>query len=70
LIWIVAKAAGRYPKVMVMGALGRCGSGAVDLLVKAGIPKCAENASISSIIPVSGKSFGLTAHIFFSFCQK
>ncbi|GAB7355584.1 hypothetical protein MBLNU459_g6052t2 [Dothideomycetes sp. NU459] len=30
--------AGRAPKCLVMGALGRCGRGAVDLLQKAGIP--------------------------------
>ncbi|KAE9992381.1 hypothetical protein EG327_009216 [Venturia inaequalis] len=29
---------GRQPKVLVMGALGRCGRGAVDLFVKAGLP--------------------------------
>jgi len=32
------KKAGRLPKCFVMGALGRCGRGAVDLLQKAGIP--------------------------------
>ncbi|RUS22974.1 hypothetical protein BC937DRAFT_94242 [Endogone sp. FLAS-F59071] len=30
---------GSYPKVMVMGALGRCGTGAVDFVAKAGIPQ-------------------------------
>ncbi|KAH3666924.1 hypothetical protein OGAPHI_003374 [Ogataea philodendri] len=34
----VAKA-GKYPKVLVIGALGRCGSGAVDLCRKVGIPE-------------------------------
>ncbi|KAL9554644.1 Saccharopine dehydrogenase [NADP(+), L-glutamate-forming] [Mucor bainieri] len=29
----------RYPTLMVMGALGRCGSGAVDFARKAGIPE-------------------------------
>jgi saccharopine dehydrogenase (NAD+, L-lysine-forming) len=29
----------RYPQVMVMGALGRCGTGACDLAVKVGIPE-------------------------------
>jgi saccharopine dehydrogenase (NAD+, L-lysine-forming) len=29
----------QYPNVMVMGALGRCGSGAVDFCRKAGIPE-------------------------------
>lgn len=29
---------GRKPRALVMGALGRCGRGAVDLLVKAGVP--------------------------------
>lgn len=29
----------QYPKLMVMGALGRCGSGAVDFARKAGIPE-------------------------------
>ncbi|KAM5345861.1 hypothetical protein ACJ41O_011722 [Fusarium nematophilum] len=33
------KALGRKPTAMVLGALGRCGSGAVDLFVKAGIPE-------------------------------
>lgn len=28
-----------YPKLMVMGARGRCGSGAVDFAIKVGIPK-------------------------------
>ncbi|KAJ3199648.1 Saccharopine dehydrogenase [Entophlyctis luteolus] len=32
---------GRLPRVMVMGALGRCGSGATDFLLSAGLP--AEN---------------------------
>ncbi|OIW23583.1 saccharopine dehydrogenase [Coniochaeta ligniaria NRRL 30616] len=31
--------AGREPRVIVIGALGRCGRGAVDLCVKAGIPE-------------------------------
>lgn len=29
---------GRKPKILVIGALGRCGSGAIDLLKKVGIP--------------------------------
>lgn len=29
---------GRTPRVLVIGALGRCGSGAVDMCLKAGIP--------------------------------
>ena len=33
---VVAKA-GRQPRVLVIGALGRCGRGAVDLCIKAGI---------------------------------
>ncbi|KAI5458611.1 hypothetical protein BGZ63DRAFT_391742 [Mariannaea sp. PMI_226] len=33
------KALGRKPTAMVLGALGRCGSGAVDLFKKAGIPE-------------------------------
>ncbi|KAF2841293.1 saccharopine dehydrogenase [Patellaria atrata CBS 101060] len=32
------KAIGRKPRVMVMGALGRCGGGACDLFVRADIP--------------------------------
>lgn len=32
-------AAGRSPRVIVIGALGRCGSGAVDALRKAGVPE-------------------------------
>ncbi|KAL2178767.1 uncharacterized protein P884DRAFT_291215 [Thermothelomyces heterothallicus CBS 202.75] len=34
-----AKKAGRLPRVIVIGALGRCGSGAVDALRKAGLPE-------------------------------
>jgi len=34
-----AQKAGRLPRVIVIGALGRCGSGAVDALRKAGIPE-------------------------------
>lgn len=30
--------AGKAPRVLVIGALGRCGSGAVDLCLKAGVP--------------------------------
>lgn len=30
-------AANRLPRVLVIGALGRCGRGAVDLCVKAGL---------------------------------
>ncbi|KAI9027938.1 saccharopine dehydrogenase [Hyaloraphidium curvatum] len=30
--------AGRYPEIMIMGALGRCGSGATDCARKVGIP--------------------------------
>ncbi|KAH6896668.1 hypothetical protein B0T10DRAFT_433186 [Thelonectria olida] len=33
------KVLGRKPTAFVLGALGRCGSGAVDLFVKAGIPE-------------------------------
>jgi saccharopine dehydrogenase (NAD+, L-lysine-forming) len=33
-----AKKAGRLPRVIVIGALGRCGSGAVSALQKAGLP--------------------------------
>jgi saccharopine dehydrogenase (NAD+, L-lysine-forming) len=36
----VAKTGGTLPSVMVMGALGRCGSGAVDLSKRVGIPEC------------------------------
>ena len=35
----VAKNGGSTPKVMVMGALGRCGSGAVDLSKRIGVPE-------------------------------
>lgn len=30
---------GKKPTVMVLGALGRCGRGAVDLFLKAGVPE-------------------------------
>ncbi|GAB7339402.1 hypothetical protein MBLNU457_6038t3 [Dothideomycetes sp. NU457] len=33
-----AKKVGRTPRCFVMGALGRCGRGAVDLLLKVGVP--------------------------------
>ena len=33
------KVAGRKPCAMIMGALGRCGRGACDLLIKAGVPQ-------------------------------
>jgi len=32
------KALGRKPTALVLGALGRCGKGAVDLFLKAGMP--------------------------------
>ncbi|CAJ2500678.1 Uu.00g035310.m01.CDS01 [Anthostomella pinea] len=31
--------AGRLPRVIVIGALGRCGRGAIDMCLKAGVPK-------------------------------
>ncbi|RLV82689.1 Saccharopine dehydrogenase NAD [Meyerozyma sp. JA9] len=34
----LAKNGGKYPQCLVIGALGRCGSGAVSLFKKAGIP--------------------------------
>ena len=34
-----AEKVGRQPKVLVIGALGRCGKGAVDLCRKAGVPE-------------------------------
>lgn len=42
LLFLVVPAAqngNQFPKVMVMGALGRCGGGAVDFARKAGIPE-------------------------------
>lgn len=38
--------AGRLPRVLVIGALGRCGRGAVDLCIKAGV----EDVLVSSLI--------------------
>lgn len=35
----LAKNGGQYPQCLVIGALGRCGSGAVSLFKKAGIPE-------------------------------
>ncbi|ODQ55538.1 saccharopine dehydrogenase Lys3 [Saitoella complicata NRRL Y-17804] len=35
----VKKNGGEYPRILVIGALGRCGSGAVDMARKAGIPE-------------------------------
>ena len=40
--WLVEgsqKTGGNLPQVLVIGALGRCGTGAVDLCIKAGLPK-------------------------------
>lgn len=36
---MVEKNGGRGPRVMVMGALGRCGTGACDFAQLAGIPE-------------------------------
>lgn len=36
---VVEKALGRKPRALVIGALGRCGSGAVDFFLKAGLRK-------------------------------
>ncbi|VEU24132.1 DEKNAAC105480 [Brettanomyces naardenensis] len=33
------KVSGRYPKVLIIGALGRCGSGAVKMCTRAGLPE-------------------------------
>lgn len=33
----IVKKGGREPRILVIGALGRCGRGAVDLCLKAGI---------------------------------
>lgn len=38
---------GKAPRVLVIGALGRCGSGAVDLCLRAGVP----TANVLSKIP-------------------
>ncbi len=40
----VAKRGGSFPDIMVMGSLGRCGSGAVDLSKRVGIPECVTNS--------------------------
>lgn len=34
----VIEETGKTPRILVIGALGRCGGGAVDLALKAGIP--------------------------------
>lgn len=34
----LAKTDGKYPQCLVIGALGRCGSGAIDLFKKVGVP--------------------------------
>lgn len=36
-LWEIVKKSGREPRVLVIGALGRCGRGAVDLCLKVGI---------------------------------
>ncbi|QPG75091.1 Saccharopine dehydrogenase [Brettanomyces nanus] len=33
------KISGRYPKVLIIGALGRCGSGAIKMCTRAGLPE-------------------------------
>lgn len=38
--------AGRLPRVLVIGALGRCGRGAVDLCVKAGCEDIIVSATV------------------------
>lgn len=35
--WEIVKKSGKEPRVLVIGALGRCGKGAVDLCLKIGI---------------------------------
>lgn len=35
----VAKNNGKPPRILIIGALGRCGRGAIDLCVAAGIPE-------------------------------
>jgi hypothetical protein len=35
-------------KVLVIGALGRCGSGAVDLFRKAGLKECVSESAVTS----------------------
>lgn len=35
----VAKNDGKAPRILVIGALGRCGRGAIDLCLAAGIPE-------------------------------
>lgn len=37
-VYNAVKKTGKTPRVIVIGALGRCGSGAVDMCLKAGIP--------------------------------
>lgn len=41
--------AGRLPRVLVIGALGRCGRGAVDLCVKAGLQDILVSRAANSI---------------------
>lgn len=40
--------AGHLPRVLVIGALGRCGSGAVDLCVKAGLEDILVSSTLQS----------------------
>jgi saccharopine dehydrogenase (NAD+, L-lysine-forming) len=62
-----AKKAGRLPRVIVIGALGRCGSGAVSALQKAGLPE--ENilkwdmAETAKGGPFSASTSTLTDHL-------
>ena len=46
--------AGRFPRVIVIGALGRCGRGAVDAFTRAGVPD--ENILRWDIQETSAKS--------------
>lgn len=43
----VAKNGGKKPRVIVIGALGRCGSGAVDMCTRAGVTDIIRWVSLS-----------------------
>jgi hypothetical protein len=42
---------GKAPRVLVIGAPGRCGSGAVDLCVRAGAPEENKSTTLLSVTP-------------------
>jgi len=51
------KVAGRKPSSLVLGALGRCGTGAVDLLEKVGCSEVKKWDLAETVSPASRKKY-------------